>query len=164
MTAMTAPGAPRTRRAADARRPLAAGARRAGVERGVVSIELIGYFIVVMVVALGVIQLFVAGYVAVSATNAARTGARVASLGGGGEAAAMAALAPGLQGAATVAVGDGLAVVQVDIPVLMMGGTSVGTITRSADMPVAAGPAATGEHSLAAGPGPHAPGQGRGAS
>jgi Flp pilus assembly protein TadG len=109
-------------------------APRRADERGLVTIEVIAYYTIVMVVVVGVLHLFVAGYAAVVATNAARAAARTASLGGDPQAAAAAALPAALD--ATVEVDGGQATVQVQVPALLFGeGGSIFTLTRSADMP-----------------------------
>jgi hypothetical protein len=125
-------------------------AARTTGERGVLTIELVGFFFAVIFMAAATLQLFVIGSVAVAASNAARTAARVASAGGGGaEGAGLAAIPAGLQDQSSVTVAGGQAVVTVDVPMLLYGGdATLVTLTRTATMPEAAGPAEPAEHAV----------------
>jgi cell wall-associated NlpC family hydrolase len=105
-------------------------------ERGQASIELIGFTFVVVIVLLGVTQLFIAGYTVTSAENAARTGARAASLGQDAEQAARDAMASWLVNRSTVTVNGTEATVRVRMPVLLYHGDSEQLVVgRTAVMP-----------------------------
>jgi len=126
-----------------ARKPAPAralGGRRRG-ERGAASAELLWLLPFMLVCLLVAVQLFIVGATAVSATAAARAGARASSMGGSGQAAARNALVPWLRGSAVIVTGAGSARVQVRIPLLIGDLPYVSddiprTMTRSAQMPV----------------------------
>ena len=100
-------------------------------EEGSASIELIGALPFLLLAILVAAQLALAGQALWSAGIAARAGARAQLVGGGGAAAARAALPSPLRDGAEVTVGDGVAV-EVPVPGLLPGlpGLMVGSKTK----------------------------------
>ncbi|MFF9895472.1 TadE/TadG family type IV pilus assembly protein [Streptomyces longispororuber] len=102
-------------------RPRPAPPRRAFGDRGVSILEFAGFLPILLLVGLAAIQLGLVGYAAGQAGSGARAAARVASQGGGGEAAGHAAMDADLD--ADVAVGGGgdttTATVTVQVPTLL---------------------------------------------
>jgi hypothetical protein len=89
-----------------------------------------------LVTALLVWQLLLAGYTVVSAENAARTASRVDAQGGDPEKAAKASLSYGLDRGVKVKMEDEKATVRVRMPIVAPGLGSDGlTATRSAELP-----------------------------
>jgi hypothetical protein len=110
--------------------------RRAG-QRGQASVELVSMLSLLLVVAFGVWQVLLGGWAATSASNAARTGARVASRGGNGASAAKGALSSPLRDHAKVSSGGETTTVKVRVPILIPGILSTGslTVTKKATVP-----------------------------
>jgi hypothetical protein len=92
---------------------------RRPAERGAASIELLGLLPLMLLAALAAAQLLIATATATEATNAARTGSRVASRGGDAKEAAVEALSPWLRDGADVEVAGTRTVVRVEIPILL---------------------------------------------
>ncbi|MEU9979695.1 TadE/TadG family type IV pilus assembly protein [Streptomyces sp. NPDC050856] len=115
-------------------------ARRRGRDQsGQSAVEFVGWVALLLFVALAAIQLGIVAYAAQQAGTAARAGARVASRGGDGEAAAYAAMSGWLAGQADVEAEAGgesaFARVSVDIPTVLPA-LDIGTAERTATMPV----------------------------
>jgi hypothetical protein len=100
-------------------------------EEGSASIELVGALPFLLLAILVAAQLALAGQALWSAAVAARAGARAQLVGGGGTAAARAALPPALRDGAEVTAGNGVAV-EVPVPGLVPGlpRLTVGAKTR----------------------------------
>lgn len=109
--------------------------------RGQASLELVGMLATMLIVALLVWQLLLAGWTVVSASNAARTGARVESRGGDGGKAAKAALSSPLRKHAKASVSGETTRIRVRVPLVVPGLISAEavTITKQASMPRTAG-------------------------
>jgi len=105
---------------------------RAGEERGQASVELVAAIPLMLVLALVVAQLAVAGYALWSAGAAARAGARAEYVGGNGEAAARQSLPSPLRAGASIEDSDGLSV-RVHAPALVPGIPAV-PVTAKADL------------------------------
>ncbi|MBL8931187.1 MAG: pilus assembly protein [Kineosporiaceae bacterium] len=112
--------------------------RAAGRDRGAAALEFAGVAPLVLLAALIALQFGVIGWTVVATGQAARDGARAASLGQNASAAATAAL-PGSLSASSVTTadtGDGhRCTVQVDIPTLLPLPFELGTVSRTAEMP-----------------------------
>lgn len=110
--------------------------RRVG-ERGAAALETAALVPILLLSALVALQVGVAGWTVTSAGQAARDGARAASMGGDPTSAAERSL-PGVLSATDVTerrTGDGRSVtVTVEIP--SIAGFSVGEVTRTSEMPV----------------------------
>jgi hypothetical protein len=110
-------------------------------EHGQASIELVGLLALLLVAGLAVWQVLLAGWAATSAANAARTGSRVESRGGGGGSAARESLSSALRDEARVQVAGETTTVTVRVPILLPGLLSRDdvTITKRATVPRTAG-------------------------
>lgn len=104
---------------------------------GQASLELVGLLSTMLIVALLVWQLLLAGWTVVSASNAARTGSRVESRGGNGSDAAVAALSSPLREHARASVSGETTRVRVRVPLVVPGLLSAEalTVTKQAAMP-----------------------------
>lgn len=116
--------------------PSPVGARRRRGERGQSSVEFMGLLPLLLFGGLVVWQLMLVGWATTSASNAARTGSRVASRGGDGRLAAKRSLASPLRGDATVTIAGETAKVLVQIPILVPGMSSPDLkVTKTAVIP-----------------------------
>ena len=110
--------------------------RRLRGERGQVALEFIGMLPLLLLVALLVWQLLLAGYTVISAENAARTASRVDGRGGNPVKAAKASLTLGLDRDANVTMKGEKATVRVRMPIVAPGFNSPRfTAERSAELP-----------------------------
>ena len=111
-----------------------ADARRG--ERGQASVELLGMLPLLLLSALLVWQLLLAGYAVTSAENAARNASRAEALGEDGEDAARDSLSFGLEDGAVVRIEGDRATVRVRVPIVAPG-ISNGDIAveRDAELP-----------------------------
>ena len=109
---------------------------RLRADGGQASAELMGMLWWLLLAALVVWQLLLAGWASVSASNAARTGSRVESRGGDGREAAVNALSSPLRRHAQARVSGERTRVRVRIPMLVPGlSVSDLTVTKSATFP-----------------------------
>ncbi|HZC14260.1 MAG TPA: TadE/TadG family type IV pilus assembly protein [Thermoleophilaceae bacterium] len=111
-------------------------AKRLAGERGQASVELLGMLPLLLLGALLVWQLLLAGYTVTSAENAARNASRAEGLGQDGERAARESLSFGLERRAQVEIEGDRATVQVRIPIVAPGIDSEDlTVSRDAELP-----------------------------
>jgi pilus assembly protein CpaE len=107
-----------------------------GRERGQVSVELLGMLPLLLIAALLVWQLLLAGYAVNSAENAARNASRAAALGQDGEDVAKDSLSFGLEKGAKIEVDGEKATVRVRVPIVAPGvSSSELTVERDAELP-----------------------------
>jgi len=105
-------------------------------ERGQVSVELLGMLPLLLISALLVWQLLLAGYAVNSAENAARNASRAEGLGKDGEEAAKDSLSFGLEKGAKVQIDGDKATVSVRVPIVAPGVSSGDlTVERDAELP-----------------------------
>ncbi|WP_370325436.1 TadE/TadG family type IV pilus assembly protein [Euzebya sp.] len=105
-------------------------------ERGVYTVELLGILPLFLMVALLAFQLAMVGGAMNMAENAARTGSRMAGMGGDGHAAAMSAVDPDVRDRTSVSGGGETITVAIDVPVVIpFIDLDVTTIRRSATLP-----------------------------
>ncbi len=109
---------------------------RARDATGSIAVELMGILPLLLLAALAAWQILLAGFVATSAQNAARTASRVEGLGGDGERAGLESLSPWLRDGATADLEDTRATVTILVPVIVPGFTTDAfRITRTAELP-----------------------------
>jgi TadE-like protein len=110
--------------------------RRLACQRGQASVELLGMLPLLLLGALLVWQLLLAGYTVSSAENAARNASRAEGLGRDGEEAARESLSFGLEKGARVEINGDRATVHVRIPIVAPGIDSDDlTVSRDAELP-----------------------------
>lgn len=108
---------------------------RAG-ERGQASVELLAMLPLLLIAALLVWQLLLAGYAVTSAENAARNASRAEALGDDGREVAEESLSFGLDKGAKVEIDGDVASVRVRVPIVAPGFSSRGlTVERDAELP-----------------------------
>jgi TadE-like protein len=111
-------------------------AKRLSCQRGQASVELLGMLPLLLLGALLVWQLLLAGYAVSSAENAARNASRAEGLGQDGERAARESLSFGLERGSTVEIEGDRATVHVRIPIVAPGIDSEDlTVSRDAELP-----------------------------
>ena len=111
-------------------------ARPLRTERGQASVELLGILPLLLIAALLVWQLLLAGYAVTSAENAARNASRAESRGDNGVDAAKDSLSFGLHKNAEVRIEGEKATVRVRVPIVAPGIDSDSfTVTRDAELP-----------------------------
>ncbi|MFF5572842.1 TadE/TadG family type IV pilus assembly protein [Streptomyces luteogriseus] len=113
---------------------------RKGLDRGQVAIEYIGFLPILLIVALGAVQLGLIAYTAQQAGTAARTGARSASLEGPHEADCRAAVSSWLAGKTSCPASFGgeevTVTAEITIPSVFPGKDDFGKARKTATMPL----------------------------
>lgn len=104
-------------------------------ERGQATVELLSTLPLLLIAALLVWQMLLVGSVMTSASNAARTGSRAASLSGDGESAARNALRPSFRRGSDVTVEGNSVRVRVAVPLIVPGVHLPVHLSSSATMP-----------------------------
>lgn len=105
-------------------------------ERGQASVELVGMLPLLLIAALLVWQLLLAGYAVTSAENAARNASRAEALGDDGREVGEDSLSYGLDEGAEVQIEGDRATVRVRIPIVVPGLSTDGlSIERDAELP-----------------------------
>ncbi|HUG85067.1 MAG TPA: hypothetical protein VMM13_10905 [Euzebya sp.] len=105
-------------------------------ERGVYTVELLGFFPYFAMVVLLAFQLAAIGGAMNMAENAARNGSRMAGVGGDARAAALAAVDPDIRGRTAVSRSGQTVTVRIDVPIVIpFIDLDVTTIERSATLP-----------------------------